>query len=400
MARGFNDRADRGRSDRSSQREAHGDVMYSEAFLEDLKQALRVSDVIGRSVKLRRDGREFRAVDNASLTINDAKALWFDHATNEGGDALAWLQKMQGLSFTDAVAEMASIAGVSLPNDKQGATTKRKITAEYDYCDCMGELLYQVCRLEWVEDGERKKSFFQRRPDPDKPGAWINNLQGIKHGLFHLLELREAGVDEIVFLPEGEKDVETLIKLGLVATTNSGGAKNWRQDHAEALRGRDVVVLVDNDPPGRERGQTIVASLHGVARRVRVLDFSHEDIWPKAPKGADITDWVRTREGDAEELAAIVEALPDAKPAIALTGETGPPPVDDLGAFGDRAPDDAGVSLEDFHAFMPAHSYIFTPSREMWPASSVNARIRQSRSATERRCRPMPGSTATNRWSK
>lgn len=34
-----------------------------------------------------------------------------------------------------------------------------------------------------------------------------------------------------------------------------------------------------------------------------------------------------------------------------------------------------GVSLEDFHAYMPAHSYIFMPSREMWPASSVNSRI-------------------------
>jgi hypothetical protein len=34
-----------------------------------------------------------------------------------------------------------------------------------------------------------------------------------------------------------------------------------------------------------------------------------------------------------------------------------------------------GVSLEDFHAYMPRHSYIYTPSREMWPAASVNARI-------------------------
>jgi hypothetical protein len=34
-----------------------------------------------------------------------------------------------------------------------------------------------------------------------------------------------------------------------------------------------------------------------------------------------------------------------------------------------------GVSLGDFHAYMPTHSYIFAPSREMWPASSVNARI-------------------------
>jgi hypothetical protein len=36
---------------------------------------------------------------------------------------------------------------------------------------------------------------------------------------------------------------------------------------------------------------------------------------------------------------------------------------------------EAGVSLNDFYAFMPTHSYIFVPSREMWPSSSINARI-------------------------
>ena len=46
-------------------------------------------------------------------TVCDQKQMWYDHATGEGGDALAWLQKSQGLSFTDAVAEIASMAGVS-----------------------------------------------------------------------------------------------------------------------------------------------------------------------------------------------------------------------------------------------------------------------------------------------
>jgi hypothetical protein len=39
------------------------------------------------------------------------------------------------------------------------------------------------------------------------------------------------------------------------------------------------------------------------------------------------------------------------------------------------APAAEGVSLNDFHAYMPAHSYIFAPSREMWPGTSINARI-------------------------
>lgn len=302
-------------------------MAYSEAFLDDLKSRVAISEVIGRTVKLRRDGKEFRAVDNKSLTINDQKGLWWDHAANEGGDVLQWLQK-GGLSFIDAVADLASIAGVPLPNGAGGqvkkqpaaqSTAKREIVATYDYTDAQGEMIYQVVRLEWTEDGERCKTFRQRRPDPEKPNEWIWNLEGVKHGLYRLPELRETGADEIVFLPEGEKDVETLRGMDLTATTNSGGAKKWRADHAELLRGRDVVVLVDNDEPGREHGKTIVASLHGVASRVRVLDFSHRDIWPAAPKGADVTDWVKAREGTAEDLAAIIERLPDAKPPPFVT---------------------------------------------------------------------------------
>jgi hypothetical protein len=39
------------------------------------------------------------------------------------------------------------------------------------------------------------------------------------------------------------------------------------------------------------------------------------------------------------------------------------------------APEGSGVKLNDFVAYMPAHNYIFTPCREPWPASSVNARL-------------------------
>src|ERR1700730_7759681 len=43
--------------------------------------------------------------------------------------------------------------------------------------------------------------------------------------------------------------------------------------------------------------------------------------------------------------------------------------------LGEQETTGEGVSLDDFSAYMPSHSYIFTPSREMWPAASVNARI-------------------------
>jgi hypothetical protein len=52
------------------------------------------------------------------------------------------------------------------------------------------------------------------------------------------------------------------------------------------------------------------------------------------------------------------------------------PALDDVPPRGASQPQEAeGVSVDDFYAFMPMHSYIFVPTREMWPASSVNARI-------------------------
>ena len=62
-----------------------------------------------------------------------------------------------------------------------------------------------------------------------------------------------------------------------------------------------------------------------------------------------------------------------------------------------------GVTLDNFHAYMPMHNYIFAPTREMWPAGSVNARIPPVRSPRTARRRPSPparGSTRTGRSSR
>ena len=67
----------------------------------------------------------------------------------------------------------------------------------------------------------------------------------------------------------------------------------------------------------------------------------------------------------------------------------------------DKLEEAGGVTLDDFHAYMPMHAYIFTPTRELWPASSVNARIppiKVGRRMT--RSRRAPGSTRTSRSSK
>jgi len=219
---------------------------------------------------------------------------------------------------------------------------RRDITAAYDYTDPQGSLIYQVCRIQGTNDnGKPYKTFLQRRPAP-ADGHWIWGLgageyvqtrsgdwyqltkdrekwsgpratfEGVEHTLYRLVELREADPDEPIHICEGEKDVETLVAWGFTATTNSGGAKHWRPEHAEFFRGRDVVIAIDNDDPGRERAGIVGRSLRGIAARVRVLDITAA--WPDAPKGADVTDWKRQREGSPEELREIVERLPDWSP--------------------------------------------------------------------------------------
>ncbi len=166
----------------------------------------------------------------------------------------------------------------------QGGT----IVATYDYTDATGNLLYQVVRYE-------PKDFKQRRPDG--AGGWIWR-KAASQVLYRLPEVLEA---PIVFVVEGERDVETLRSHGFVATTNAGGAKaRWLPQYTEALQGRECILIPDNDAPGWERALTIARALIGVAARMRVLDLPVET--------KDITDWFAAGHGESE-LIEILEGV-------------------------------------------------------------------------------------------
>lgn len=108
------------------------------------------------------------------------------------------------------------------------STRPKPIVIEtYNYTDEAGKLLYQVVRTE-------PKGFFQRRPGDYR--VWINK-KGERQVLYHLPEILEA---PIVFVVEGEKEVETLRNHGFVATTNAGGRRRrgWLNSrrHSTAVR--------------------------------------------------------------------------------------------------------------------------------------------------------------------
>ena len=87
-----------------------------------------------------------------------------------------------------------------------------------------------------------------------------------------------------VFIPEGEKDADTLTKQGYTAFTY-GGVYDWSADMAQLCNGAIVYVLADNDEPGRRVANTIMRDLQGIAKSAKVIVPM-----PDIPK-ADISDF-------------------------------------------------------------------------------------------------------------
>ncbi len=96
-------------------------MRYDDRFLEELKARLRLSDVIGRTVKLRRQGREFVGLSpfnkekSPSFFVNDDKGFFHDFSSGKHGDLIGFLQETERLSFVEAVERLAAEAGLALP---------------------------------------------------------------------------------------------------------------------------------------------------------------------------------------------------------------------------------------------------------------------------------------------
>ena len=191
---------------------------------------------------------------------------------------------------------------------KKQRRAKAKIVTTYDYRDEAGELLFQVCRLE-------PKSFRQRRRNGK---GWSWSVKGVRAVTYRLDDLEHTDPTRLVFIAEGEKDVDALWKHGLAATCNAGGADNWRDVHAQCLKGRPVAILPDNDGPGRKFAQQVARTLQGVATSIKVVEL------PDLPDGGDVSDWLAAG-GDADTLLSFVYQ------AHEYESEPTPPALTELG---------------------------------------------------------------------
>src|SRR5262249_38554456 len=104
---------------------------------------------------------------------------------------------------------------------------------------------------------------------------------------YRLPELLAALPSVPVWICEGEKDTDNVAALGLVATTNPGGAGKWQPELAQWFKGKQLAyILEDNDDAGRKHTAKIIAALRGIVTTIAVISF------PELPEKGDVSDWL------------------------------------------------------------------------------------------------------------
>jgi DNA primase len=110
-------------------------MRFTPQFLDELRARLPVSEVVGRRVKLRKAGREWKGLSpfnkekTPSFFVNDQKAMWFDFSSGKNGNIFDFLMLTEGVSFPEAVERLAQQAGVPLPvmtREAQAQEERRK----------------------------------------------------------------------------------------------------------------------------------------------------------------------------------------------------------------------------------------------------------------------------------
>lgn len=130
-------------------------------------------------------------------------------------------------------------------------------------------------------NGEWKYFGNERSLQPSSDASWFEAVKPVPFQLPLLLQAVEHQQD--IYITEGEKDAINLSRLGVFATTNSGGAGKWKPEFSGFLIGSKVKIIADNDKPG-------IAHAEGIAESLRELGIEHQILL--ARHGKDASDHI------------------------------------------------------------------------------------------------------------
>ncbi|MFR5594659.1 MAG: phage/plasmid primase, P4 family [Clostridium perfringens] len=256
---------------------------------------------------------------NASLTISynskEEKTMLYCHAGCNTNDIL----ESVGLKMSDLFDKPLEV------EDKHKSAFEKDIEAIYKFYDENGDLAYEKIRKKgkkflhrryidgetvWgMEEGIYTETFPGSKSwsIKERPGAKKAYYPGQEQLLYNLPNVIK-GIKEgqTIFITEGEKDSDSLITRGLIATTTSIGAtkgdlgKKWPSRFNSFFKGANVVLLPDNDEPGKRFMEHIAIELKNIANNIKIVEL------PDLSKKEDITDWLEYG-NDIYDLQALVK---------------------------------------------------------------------------------------------
>lgn len=182
-------------------------------------------------------------------------------------------------------------------------------------------------KVRWLlPDGSKQFTWKHRKKEHN--AKWENGADGLEIPLYNQSVLEKVKLGEIVFVVEGEKDVDTLTKHGKIAVcsphgaTSSNPGSKWSSKYTEALSGHRVAIIQDNDVVGKAYAQTIALKLDDTAQSIKIVDLANE--WTFLEDGGDITDVFEKSETDIEVINGL-QTLEASTPYYTLF-ETAPTP--------------------------------------------------------------------------
>ncbi|MBI5749545.1 MAG: AAA family ATPase [Nitrospinae bacterium] len=242
---------------------------------------------------------------HASLSINLANGLYNCFACNAKGNVLQFYQNYKKVDSETALKEIAEIQGISEP------ATQGKVVATFEYKDTEGKTLYIKDRIEPARNG-RSKEFIFKHPEGDK---WLTG-RGCEPVPYNLPALSKS---KYTFITEGEAKADLLMKWGLTATCLDSGANSpFREDYLKHFAGKEkVIILPDNDNPGKSYAEKIASALYGKAGKIKIVEL------PELKEAEDVIDWVKIESNNKEKLLEIVKTSPEWIPSNNQDTKTG-----------------------------------------------------------------------------
>src|SRR4029453_7102247 len=246
-------------------------------------------NLFGPESRERTTANERHFPDRGGLFVKLKKNRWYCHGESTGGDAIDLIRFANDCDYKAAFDWLRSHGYESFLGEPPAP---KKVLKKYDYTDENGARLYQTIRFD-------PKDFRQRRSDGNGGWIWKGPEKPVPYKLPELI----ASGNAPVLIAGGEKDVDNLLNLELVATTNHGGEGKWWPELTPYLKDRRVFILCDNDEQGEKHQQVVGAALKDVVKELRVVRF------PELPEKGDVSDFIKLRLDDGLDTEAIKKLL-------------------------------------------------------------------------------------------